>query len=150
MCSTGQRALVEELLHQRVVAFGHHLDQRFMGLLRGVRQIGRDVAFFALAVAIRGVGVGLHADQVDDALEFALGADRDLDGNGGAAETFCTLARARSKEERSRSSLLMTIARGSLNSSAKLQTFSVCTSTPATPSTTTSAASAAIRAAACR
>ncbi len=37
----------------------------------------------------------------------------------------------------------MTIARGSLNSSAKLHTFSVCTSTPATPSTTTSAASAA-------
>ena len=35
------------------------------------------------------------------------------------------------------------MARGSLNSSAKLQTFSVCTSTPATPSTTTSAASAA-------
>ena len=35
------------------------------------------------------------------------------------------------------------MARGRLNSSAKLQTFSVCTSTPATPSTITSAASAA-------
>ena len=37
----------------------------------------------------------------------------------------------------------MTMARGSLNSSAKLHTFSVCTSTPATPSTSTRAASAA-------
>src|ERR1700683_299174 len=54
-----------------------------------------------------------------------------------------TLPSVRSKSERSRSSLLIRMARGSSNSSAKLQTFSVCTSTPATPSTSTSAESAA-------
>ena len=43
---------------------------------------------------------------------------------------------------------LTTIRRGSSNSSAYLQTFSVCTSTPATASTTTSAASATRSAAA--
>ena len=57
------------------------------------------------------------------------------------------LARARSKLEFSRSSLLMTKARGSLNSSAKDQTFSVWTSTPATPSTSTREESAAASAA---
>src|ERR1017187_6652877 len=49
----------------------------------------------------------------------------------------CTLASARGKSARSRSSLFTTIARGSLNCSANAHTFSVCTSTPATPSTTT-------------
>ena len=53
------------------------------------------------------------------------------------------LSSVRSKLERSRSSLLITRARGSLNSSENAQTFSVCTSTPATASTTTSEASAA-------
>ena len=81
-----QRALVEELLQQGVVAFGHHLDQGFVGLLGGVGQVAGDVAFLALAAAARLVGVGLHADQVDDAAEIALGAEGQLDGDGGAAE----------------------------------------------------------------
>ena len=59
----------------------------------------------------------------------------DESGSAVRPKNDCTLSSARSKLERSRSSLLMTIARGSLNSSAKLHTFSVCTSTPATPST---------------
>ena len=81
-----QSALLEELFHEGVIAFGHHLDQRFVGLLRGIGELGGDLALLALAVAIRRVGVGLHADQVDDALEIAFGADGDLDGDGGAAE----------------------------------------------------------------
>ncbi len=76
----------EELFHQRVVAFGDHFDQRFMGFLRGFGEIVRDGDFLALAVAIHGVGVGLHADQVDHALEIFFSADGKLNGNGEAAE----------------------------------------------------------------
>ena len=54
------------------------------------------------------------------------------------------LSSARSKDERSRSSLLTTKMQGRFISSAYCQTFSVETSTPATPSTTMMAASAAI------
>ena len=39
--------------------------------LRGVGHVGRDVAFFALAVAIRRIGVRLHADEVNDAGEVS-------------------------------------------------------------------------------
>ena len=81
-----QRALVEELLHEGVVALGDHLDQRFVRVLSGLGKVGRDVALFALAIAIGRVGVGLHTDEVDHTFEFALGADGDLDGDGGAAE----------------------------------------------------------------
>ena len=42
MCSTGQRALVEELFEQRVVALGHHLDQRFVRRSGGVGEIRGD------------------------------------------------------------------------------------------------------------
>ena len=81
-----ERPFVEKLLHQGIIALGHHLDERFVRFLGGVRQIGGDIALFALAVTIGSVGIGFHADQVDHALELALGADGDLDGNGGAAE----------------------------------------------------------------
>ena len=57
------------------------------------------------------------------------------------------LLRTFANEDRSRSSLLMSRAVGSSNSLANDQTFSVETSTPATPSSTTIAASAAISAA---
>ncbi len=50
------------------------------------RQAAGDLALLALAVAVGRVGVGLHLDQVDDALELALGAKWKLDRNGGAAE----------------------------------------------------------------
>ena len=109
-----QRALLEELFHQGVVALGHHFHQRLVGGLRGVGQVRRNIALLALAVAIRRVGVGFHADQVDHALEVALGADGDLDRHGGAAEGFLDACQGALEVERSRSSLLMTTARGSL------------------------------------
>ena len=69
----------------------------------------------------RRVGVRLHAHQIDHALEIALGADRQMDRAWRCVRrASCTLSSARSKLERSRSSLLITMARGSLNSSAKL------------------------------
>ena len=53
----------------------------------------------------------------------------------------------RSRLARSRSTRFRAMRRGSPNSSAAAQTFSVCTSTPATASTTTRPASATRRAA---
>ena len=88
MWSTGQGALLEEFFHVGVVAFGDHFHQGFVGGLRLVGVLGGDVAFFALAVAIGRVGEGVHADQIDDALELALGADGEVDGDGGASEVF--------------------------------------------------------------
>src|SRR5580704_2129144 len=81
-----QGSLFKELFEQRVVTFSHHFDQRFVRLLRGVREIVWNGNFLALAVAIGGVGVGLHADGVDDAFEILFGADGKLGGNGQAAE----------------------------------------------------------------
>ena len=82
----GQRALVEILLHQGVVAFGHHLDQRFVGLLRRFRHIAGNLALFALAVSVGRVGVGFHLHQVDDTFEIALDAEGELDGNSCPSE----------------------------------------------------------------
>ena len=59
-----------------------------MRSLGGIGELGGNIAFFALAIAIGGEGVGFHGDQIHHAAEFALGADRDLDGHRGAAEIF--------------------------------------------------------------
>ena len=49
-----QRALFEEFFHVGIVALGHHFHQRFVSRSALPRRIlGRDVAFFALTVAIR-------------------------------------------------------------------------------------------------
>ena len=55
---------------------------------------------------------------------------------------FCSASSVRENEARSRSILLTMTMRGSSNSSAYFQTFSVVTSTPVTPLTTTAAESA--------
>ncbi len=75
----GKRALLEELLHVRIVAFGHDFDQDFMRLLRLFGLICRDFRLFPLAVAIRRIEERLHPNQVDNALELALAADRQMD-----------------------------------------------------------------------
>ncbi len=138
-----QSALGKELFQQRIVAFGDHLHQRFMRGLGGIGKIGGNFALFALAVAIGREVNRLHADEIHHALKLLLGADGDCTGTAARPKTLCTLSKVRWKSARSRSSRLITMARGRLNWLAKLQTFSVCTSTPATPSTSTSAASAA-------
>ena len=81
-------ALVEELFHVGVVAFRHHLHQRFMRRLRLAGVLGRDVAFLALSVAIRRVAIRAHANQIDDALKIALAAHRQVDRHRRAAEVF--------------------------------------------------------------
>ena len=79
-------AFVEELFHQRVIAFGHQFYQplvRGFGLLGKIVGNGADLGF---AVAAHLVGVGLHLHQIDHAGEALLGADGQLHRNHGASE----------------------------------------------------------------
>ena len=60
---------VEELAHELVIAFGDEFDE---GLVRGLGllgHVGGDVFDAGAAVAADLVVVGLHLDQIDDALE---------------------------------------------------------------------------------
>jgi len=83
----GQRASGEELFHELVVAFGDHFDECFMGGIGGGFLRSGDIAFFAFAVAVGLVAEGFHADEIDDAGEGFFFAERELNGDGGAAET---------------------------------------------------------------
>ena len=84
----GQGAHLEELLHQFVLAFGDHFDQFGMRFLRGFGVFGGNGGFLALAVAVDGIDISLHPDQVDDATEVFVGAEGKLNGNRRAAEAF--------------------------------------------------------------
>ena len=97
-----QGALFEELFHVGIVAFGDHFHQGFVGGLRLVGVLGGDVAFLALTVAIGRVGEGAHANQVDDALEIALGADGEVDGHGGASEVLLDAGEGARENRRAR------------------------------------------------
>ena len=81
-------ALLEELFHVSVVAFGDDFDQDLVSLLGFFGVLRGDFAFLALAVAVRRVGVSRHADEIDDPLEIAFAADGQVDGDGGAPEEF--------------------------------------------------------------
>ena len=82
----GNRALVEELFHQRVVAFGDQFDQTLVRGLGFFLHVGRNVADLGFAVAAHFVGVSLHPHQVDDAAETLLRTDGQLHRNHGAPE----------------------------------------------------------------
>ena len=82
----GERAFVEELLEQRVVAFGDHLDERIVRLLSRLGHGRGDFFFLSLAVAVGGVRVSLHGQQVHHAAEVALAAYGQLDGHRGPPE----------------------------------------------------------------
>ena len=82
-----QSACVEELFHEFVISLGDHFDQGF------VRRVGcgflrsGDVAFFAFAVALGLVAIRFHADEINNAGESFLFAERQMHGNRCAAET---------------------------------------------------------------
>ena len=82
----GDGALVEELLHQRVIAFGNQFHQPLVRGLGLLGHVGGDGADRRLAVAAHLVGVGLHLHQVDDAGEALFGADGQLHRNDGASK----------------------------------------------------------------
>ena len=81
-----QRALVKELFHQLVFAFGDELDESFVARLGVGSERGGDFSGdFAAAVAAGSVGVGLHGDEIDDAVKAVGVRDGQLDGNTVAA-----------------------------------------------------------------
>ena len=82
----GNRSLLEEFFHQFVFALGDQLDQPLMSFLGNAGHVGGDRAFLALAISAHVVGVGLHADEINDASETLLSADRELQRSDGAAE----------------------------------------------------------------
>ena len=105
----GERALLEELLHQLVVGLGHHLDERLARRLDRRLHVRRERVFLELAAAVGLVHVGLHRDQVDDAAERLLLADRQLDRDDRRGRTPPAASRAcASRLARSRSSRLRT------------------------------------------
>ena len=83
-----QPALIEESLHERVVAFSHLFDELLPPIVRVALQRGGDVDRVELPRTIRGVLVGLHAHQVDDSFEIFLFADGKLDGHHILAKLF--------------------------------------------------------------
>ena len=80
-----QLLAAEVLLHELVVGLGDALDER-LAVLLGLRlQVGRDLLDLVLgahghvALGVAGPDEGTHVDEVDDAEEVVLGADRQLD-----------------------------------------------------------------------
>ena len=85
----GQFAGLEVLLEQLLVGLGDLVEQLGTILLSLVLQVGRDVDGVVVGTQIAGnvvPDVGLHADQVDDAGEVVLSADRQLDDQRGRAQ----------------------------------------------------------------
>ena len=82
----GDGAFLEVLFHQLVFAFGNELDESFVaGLGVGSERGGNFRGDFAAAIAAGRVGVGLHGDEIDDAVKALGVGDGQLDGNTVAA-----------------------------------------------------------------
>ena len=79
---------LEELLHQLLVVLGDHLDQRFAGGVDGGGHLAGNRAFGELAALVGLEEKGLPRNEVDDAAEVLLFADRQLNGNDGAIARF--------------------------------------------------------------
>ena len=69
----------EELLHQRVVGLGNHLDERLPSGLRCSCELAGDGSFSRLAAAVRREGPCLHRHEIDDAAKILLFSDWQLD-----------------------------------------------------------------------
>ncbi len=81
-----EAALLEEALHQRIVALGDFLDQFLAGIVRlGLAVVG-DVDRLVLSGAVGRVLVCLHRHEIDHAREVFLLAERELDGHDLLAE----------------------------------------------------------------
>ena len=76
--------LGQVLLHDGVVEVGDDVDELVAGVLGLGGQVGRDLQGLPLLAHVRGPDQGLLLEEVDDALEFGLGPDGELnDGRQG-------------------------------------------------------------------
>ena len=75
----GELLALEVLVGQVVVHLGDGLDHDVAVLLGLGREVGRDVDDLDVVAEVVAVVDRLHLDEVDDALELVLAADRDLD-----------------------------------------------------------------------
>ena len=82
----GKVALIEVDLHESFVALGDHFHQRFARCHRRFLHVIRHIADGALAVAVGGVCIGLHVEEVDHPGEVVRLADRQLEGHDLAPE----------------------------------------------------------------
>ncbi len=87
----GDGAFAEELFHELVFAFGYQFDEGFVGGFGFGFEGGGDGADGAAAVAAGLVEVGLHGDEVDDAVEALLVDDGELEGDDLAAPALLHL-----------------------------------------------------------
>ena len=101
----GQRAGLEEFLHQLFVGFGHHLDERFARRVDRCRHVGRDRRFCELAALVGLEDERLAGDQIDDAAEGLLFADAAAgsESRSGDRTRAATAASARGSRARDRS-----------------------------------------------
>ena len=82
---------LEVLLHQRLVGLDDLVEQLLAVLLDESGQLVRDRARLRLLLAL-GARVGAHVEDVDDAGQLVLGADRQLDGDAARRELLLHLA----------------------------------------------------------
>ena len=73
-------AALQVALHELVGRLGHHVHQLVVVLVGGRPQVVGDVDRLVAPRALAMV-VGDHVDEVDDAVELVLAADRELDGD---------------------------------------------------------------------
>ena len=83
-----QSAGFKEPLHQCIIGFGHHFDQRFPRAARGVHHVLRDLGVRWRPAAISSEAHRLHGDQVDKTRERLLLTDRKLNRDDLAAAGF--------------------------------------------------------------
>ena len=88
----GQLAVLEERLDQFLVGLGHRFHQLLAPLLGLGLHVGGNLILEDVRAEVVGVDDRLVAHQIDDSLEIALGADRQLDRHGIGLEAFPDLA----------------------------------------------------------
>ena len=85
-------ARFQEHLHQLIVGLGDRLHQLVAPLGNQIGHVDGHIGLFDVLAQIVLVDQGLVLDEINDAAEFAFGADRQLDGGGVRLEAVLNLA----------------------------------------------------------
>ena len=71
-----QLAGLEEFLHERVVTFRNHLDQRVAGLIGLALHVLGNILLFVRAFPVSARDESLHLEEIDDAAKVLFFAQR--------------------------------------------------------------------------